>query len=742
MSKFTHIQNNFTAGQFSPRSLGRIDWEAYKRGAAEIQDLLPNKNGTISSRPGTRRVFEIEGFGTTVRGFEFKPLSTDNKYIVVLRAGTLSTSATSTDTVCEIYNISGTQKTLNTGITSSPRIVHPVVVSDVDLLIPCQVGDLLFFCHKDGSERPFYIRFNSDSDFSINPWGDNIDYDITEAPVDYRFMIPWKTRNTFQSVVLGYLNGSGTAGDDNFDFTTGGGSAELTNLVGSRIKVNYSGATTVLKINSFGSGQVDATREAGPDLYTAGLRDGDDIDDFHFPAWSDSEGWPNACVFFEQRLIWVKGNQLYGSLVGNIFFTMSEKLLQHTNIDSATNANFDRIGYFGELANTDAFAFEVCDRDIEWISSGRVLQYGTDEDEWVISGGEQILGPLSVTNKKQTSYGAQNVDPIRVGDSALFVSEDGKKVRDFKFNDYNGTHLSDDLNDFSEDIVDFGFDGETDSDSKARQITQIKYQSSRDTVWARVGDNSQLLSCLLDKNPERPRIAWAYHTIQGTNVEILSVMMFENSNSSFKDVYLLLKRDINSSTKLVVEKIGPDFTHDFLSNESTNEDDRCWTLDGAVRDTNGSPTTNYTVSEYPGETLDIIADGIYVGQKTADGSGNITLDTAASEIISGFKFTPRLRFLPIEMGGDFGNAMMQVMKLDEVTLRLYKSKSCTIRSMSNNHEDSVNITSEENELFTGDIENHRVSDNADQRGQLELKVDKPYPFTLLAIGVKGELRVG
>jgi hypothetical protein len=615
-------------------------------------------------------------------------------------------------------------------------------VSDPELLTPTQVGDLLIFCHKDGSKRPFYIRFNSDSNFSINPWGDNIDYDITENPVDYRFMIPWKTRNTFQSVILEYSNSSGTAGDDNFFFNTGGGSTELLALVGSRIKINYSGATTVLKVNSFGSGEIDTTREAGPDLYGAGLRDGDTVDDFHFPAWSDSEGWPTHCVFFEQRLIFIKGNEMYGSLVGNIFFIMAEKLVQHTNIDSATNANFDRIGYFGELANTDAFVFTVTNKDILWISSGRSLQYGTEDGEWVIDGGDQLLGPLAVVNKKQTNYGGQGADAIRVGDSALFVSVDGKKIRDFKYNESNGSHLSKDINDFAEDIVDFGFDGQSSTDSKQRKITEIIYQSSRETVWSRVGDNNELLSVLLDKNPDRPRIAWAYHQIQGTNVEILSTLSFKNDDNAFTDLFLLLKRDVDGATELVIEKMGADFTHSFLSNDSSNEDDRCWTLDGAVRKTNGSPTTAYTVAEYPNEELSIIADGIYVGEFTADGSGDITLDTAAEEIIAGFKFTPRLRFLPIEMGGDFGYAMLQTMKLDEVNLRLYKSKSCTIRSMSNSYEDNVNITSNDNEVFTGDTENFRVQDNADQRGQLELKVDKPYPFTLLAIGVKGELKVG
>lgn len=734
MSKFTHIQNNFTAGQFSERSIGRIDWEAYKRGAAEIVNMLPNKDGTISARPGSRREFEITGFSTAVRGFGFEPLSSINRHIVVFKAGSVTTTGGSTDAIVEIYRADGTQMTVNNGLATLSSNTIGCVVDDPDKLNVTQVGDFIFICHNDGSERPFYIRFDSEGSFTLYAYGYN--ELATNAPlVDYRFIFPFGDRNILSSAVISYFD-SGTP-----EISIAGVSGiNLNDLIGEYVQLNFSGESTVYMITSrnLGTGRYIISRLSGPDNMT----NGDTTDDFLFPAWSSIEGWPTDCVFFEQRLIWVKGNRIYGSLVGNIFFMMAEKFLQHATADSPNNTDFDRLGYFGPIDNTDAFVFEVTDRNIEWISSGRVLQYGTDRGEWVISGGDQILGPLSVNNKKQTNYGGKNVATERIGDSAVFVSSDGKKIRDFKFNDFNGTHLSDDLNDFSEDIVDFGFDGDTASDSKEREFKRMVYQSSRDTLWTALDDNDELLTVLVDKNPDRPRIAWAYHQIQGTNVEILSLMAFRNPDEQFVDLYMLLKRDIDGSTELVVEKIGSDFTHDLLSNSSTNDDDRCWTLDGAVRKTSGSATTSYTVSEYPNETLDIIADGIYVGQKTANGSGEITLDTAASEIIVGFKFEPRIKFLPIEMGGDFGSAMMQKMKLIDVNLRLLRSKSCTIRSVFNNFDDSVAISSNDNELFTGDVVNHKVQDNSDSRGQLELKVDKPYPFTLLSIGVKGTVNVG
>jgi hypothetical protein len=52
----TIVQTNFTAGEVSPRMLGRVDVERYKNGAKYIENCLPLIHGGCKSAPGTKFV--------------------------------------------------------------------------------------------------------------------------------------------------------------------------------------------------------------------------------------------------------------------------------------------------------------------------------------------------------------------------------------------------------------------------------------------------------------------------------------------------------------------------------------------------------------------------------------------------------------------------------------------------------------------------------------------------------------
>lgn len=67
MSRFSLIQTNFTAGEISPRLMGRVDISRYANGAKTIENALLMIHGGVVRRPGTRFVAKAKYQDTPVR---------------------------------------------------------------------------------------------------------------------------------------------------------------------------------------------------------------------------------------------------------------------------------------------------------------------------------------------------------------------------------------------------------------------------------------------------------------------------------------------------------------------------------------------------------------------------------------------------------------------------------------------------------------------------------------------------
>ncbi len=72
------IYNNFTAGEISPRSEGRIDLEAYFRSAREITNFIPRKQGGVDRRPGTKFVAYTKTDNVVPKLIPFQPDATSS----------------------------------------------------------------------------------------------------------------------------------------------------------------------------------------------------------------------------------------------------------------------------------------------------------------------------------------------------------------------------------------------------------------------------------------------------------------------------------------------------------------------------------------------------------------------------------------------------------------------------------------------------------------------------------------
>lgn len=71
MARAHHVQNKFTAGEFSPRLHERYDFERYDSAVAVLENFLPTPQGPVVKRPGTRYAGAVKDPGAVLYAFRF-----------------------------------------------------------------------------------------------------------------------------------------------------------------------------------------------------------------------------------------------------------------------------------------------------------------------------------------------------------------------------------------------------------------------------------------------------------------------------------------------------------------------------------------------------------------------------------------------------------------------------------------------------------------------------------------------
>ena len=338
-----------------------------------------------------------------------------------------------------------------------------------------------------------------------------------------------------------------------------------------------------------------------------------DTDNWNESSFNNYQGFPRTISIFEQRLIYggtiLSPDTLYGSLTGN-FFHFTETRYR----DGNTHAIGDNSDFIGDSVATDPFQFTIASQEINeitWLAPRNHLEVGTLGTEYIVTGGENALSATTPPFiKAQTSNGSSPVQAKKVDQSTIFVSRDGKLLREFKYNNDNGSYISRSLSVSAEHIVSHLFDGDSTDASAGIEIVQFVYQASRGIIWCLTSRNA-LIGVTLDNDTQT--VAWHRHVFGGTSVKINSLTVIPNSSGTHDDLYLSLSRTIDGSTVHRLEKIGEDFSHIRLKNDSTSDDDQAYFSDSSKRVQMSTLTKTFTTIASNGTT--ITAHGLGTGTK-------------------------------------------------------------------------------------------------------------------------------
>lgn len=381
------------------------------------------------------------------------------------------------------------------------------------------------------------------------------------------------------------------------------------------VKVTGYTSSTVVAVdvlgNGFGNGQAPA------DVVSAGTKywlEG---------AWSDAQGWPETVGFYNDRLVYTKGNELYFS---------QNRLFE----------NFSPTDEHGDIVTTSGLRFVMSDsqaNSIRWIKQmGQDLLVGTTGSEWSIGPGasQDPFGPDNVFAEPHTFHGtADFIQPLRVNDVLLFVSRSRRTLQQLAERDYVDQYSSNDISVLSEHLLN-------------NALFEADFARSPHGVYWAIDDMGSLIGMTFDPNQEV--VGWHQHALAGSNVFVESIATIPSDDETYDEVWMIVARTINGSTKRYVERLATPF-------EDLDGDITQGVFVDSAKVTTGSALASVTLAHLPNATgLAALVDGKpYVGL-SSDGSGVVALPDGVTgdHIICGYGYTSELTTLTLDSGSQIG----------------------------------------------------------------------------------------
>ena len=159
MARIRAHKNSFSAGEVSPRLLGRGDLRAYENGASKLRNVFIHPSGSLSRRSGLRYVDKARGAGRLL-AFEF---NTEQVYLLVF-----------TDRQCDVYR----------GGVAVANFITPWTAAHLGQINWTQSADTLLVVHPD--VPPKKINRTNEFDWHVADWGFHEQDERIQAP-HYKF---------------------------------------------------------------------------------------------------------------------------------------------------------------------------------------------------------------------------------------------------------------------------------------------------------------------------------------------------------------------------------------------------------------------------------------------------------------------------------------------------------------------------------------------------------------------------
>lgn len=432
--------------------------------------------------------------------------------------------------------------------------------------------------------------------------------------------------------------------------------------------------------------------------------------DWQLGEWSDARGYPALGTFFEQRLVLANSESSPQTL------WMSQ---------TADFENFTPDDRAGTVEDDDALNYTISSDQIDqiqWLVALTDLVIGTSGGEWTLGSDGPVVKPTDTEVRRHTTHGSASLEPVRNGPHVLFLQRAKRKVRQFTLDTLLDAFRAVDLTRLADHVT-------------YSNVHEMSFaQEPHLQMWA-VREDGEV--AVLTHSPEEEVIGWARYLLGGAfaggNAVVESVASVPGNSSTSSDdrdeVWLIVKRTINGSTRRYVEFIEKDFETGHLQEDA-------FYVDSGLTYSGSAVTVITGLSHLVGETVAIWGDGSILPTAVVASDGTVTLARSVGTAQVGLPYKHRMRSLKLDVGGAAGTAMGKRKRAYAIGFVLLNAMKFLFGpSESSLQSKDFRVVSDPMDtappLFTGETVLEFSGEYAtDPRWYIES--DDPAPFTLLA----------
>jgi len=633
------VQTNFSSGEVDPLLDMRHDTGAYMNGARKLRNVALLNQGGVARRAGTTHLNTLTA-RTRLIPFEF---SSTERYLFAF-----------SNTRLDIYDPNGSLITSLTGCPWTTSILFSMTYTQAaDVMIICHqtmpmqkivrtssttfTRSALEFTQGVNGEQIFqpYYKFADDAvtlkASASTGSGVTITASAAHFTADYvGLRLRWFgveiliTGYTSSTVLTGTIKGTLEANYDIDPFRSKDGSTtvEVTHAqhglaTGASVTIsgangfagittaNLNGARTITVINDnkytfvAGGAATSSVDGGGPNVKFSGAnlptRNWDE------PSFSVVAGYAGACTFHESRL-WLGGSlsqpdALWASKINQFF-------------------NFD----VGEGLDNESIQVTIGSDDISNVKhlvSNRHLQIFTSTSEFYVPRNQNTTVTAgNITINRQTPYGCADIPPHPFDGATVYVQATLKAVREFIYTDTEQAYNSAALTILSDHLVRSPFD------------MAVSYGTSKRAEQYLLLVNDDGTMAVFHSARAEKLAGWTLWSTEHPS----GIAKFDSVATIGDKIYVSVLR----GTSYYLEQFAAD--HLDLS------------LDCAHSYTSGSAQTVWTVNSiYQGRVVSVVSNNYYLGDFTVNGSNQITLNDAVTDITIGFNYSVEVETLPVHI---------------------------------------------------------------------------------------------
>jgi hypothetical protein len=356
--------------------------------------------------------------------------------------------------------------------------------------------------------------------------------------------------------------------------------------------------------------------------------------------------YPGVVNFIEQRLAFAATDN-------------QPQLIEMSKVAAFTNFT---VSYPSQPDDGLRFRLRTRERnDIRSMVSGRALFVFTSSAEWVVLGNdtEGVLTPTSIIPKPESYFGSYDIEPVVVGDVAMFVEPDGATIRDFLLTlNPNATTQSRELTVLVKEL----FEG--------REITSWCYTNAPDRqVWVTLSDGSLMSMAYM---AEHEIWGWTRHNLGGSAPFVYQVVR--------------AREGVNDRLYAVVGRFDPFAEKEVVQTERLelrfdNSATAPFFVDAGLTYDNDSVTASQLsgLLHLRGQEVIALIDGDVIDGLTVNEAGVVNLGVEGNVVHVGLPYTSYLQTLPIDFETDeLGSMVGRFKAVGEVAVSLKRSRGVQV----------------------------------------------------------------